>query len=181
MRNPLQPQIDRRLFLIARRRPPGPFARSSAKFASPWATVAEGLAAALALRAAGRPAIPAAVAAPAALLIGDAIKRVASRPRPGLARFARKGRQSFPSTHVAGPAALLACAWCLAPRTKAWLALLGLASGWTALIARERVCAGEHWATDVAAGGALGILVGLALGRSGSSGIDLTPAEGATP
>ena len=79
--------------------------------ASPWAATVEGLAAAVALRASGRPGLPAALAAPSALMVGNALKRLIARPRPGLARFARKGRESFPSTHVAGPLAVLACVY----------------------------------------------------------------------
>ena len=133
--------------------------------ASPWAATVEGLAAAVALRASGRPGLPAALAAPSALMVGNALKRLIARPRPGLARFARKGRESFPSTHVAGPLAVLACVWCLAPRTMGWRAALGLGAAVTVVAARERVCAGEHRASDVVAGAALGAAIGLAVGR----------------
>jgi len=136
-----------------------------AALASPWPAALEGLAAALALRAAGRPALPAAVAVPSTILVGRAIKKLVHRPRPGLARFSRNGRQSFPSTHVAGPVALLACLWPLSPRTGGWRAALAIGGVLALLVARERVCAGKHWATDVAAGAVFGAAIGTALGR----------------
>jgi membrane-associated phospholipid phosphatase len=133
--------------------------------ASPWAAIVEGLAVAVALRASGRPGLPAALAAPSALMVGNMLKKWIARPRPGLTRFAHKGRESFPSTHVAGPIAVLTTAWCLAPRTAGWRAALALGSGIAFVAARERVCAGEHWASDVVAGAALGAAIGAALGR----------------
>jgi len=133
--------------------------------ASPWAATVEGLAAAVALRASGRPGLPAAMAAPFALVLGKILKRLIGRPRPGLARFSRKGRESFPSTHMAGPLALLASTWFLAPRTAAWRLGLALGGAIALVVARERVCAGEHWASDVAAGAALGAVIGAGLGR----------------
>ena len=136
-----------------------------ARLGSPWVTTVEGLAAALALRAAGRPSFAAAVAAPSAIAAGKVLKRLIGRPRPGFARFARNGTQSFPSTHVAGPVALLTCVWCLAPRTKGWRAALTIGGGASLLLAVERVCAGKHWATDVAAGAVFGAFIGTALGR----------------
>ena len=133
--------------------------------ASPWAAIVEGLAAAVALRASGRSGLPAALAAPSALVVGNMLKKWIARPRPGLTRFTRKGRESFPSTHVAGPVAVLTTAWCLAPRTTGWRAALALGTGVAFVAARERVCAGEHWASDVVAGAALGAAIGAALGR----------------
>jgi membrane-associated phospholipid phosphatase len=161
----LDPAISR----LARRRPPGRVGLISAKLASPWAATVEGLAFALALRASGRPGLPAALAAPATLLVGNAVKTLVSRPRPGFARFARKGRQSFPSTHVAGPVALLACLWALAPRSRGWRAALAFGGAAALFVARERVCAGEHWASDVLAGAALGAVIGAGIGRAGKA------------
>ena len=157
--------LDGALSVSARSHPPGVAARASAMLASPWAAIVEGLATAVALRASGRPGFPAALAAPSALLVGNILKRRIARPRPGLSRFTRKGHESFPSTHVAGPLAVLACAWCLAPRTKAWRAALALGTGVAFVAARERMCAGKHWASDVVAGAALGVAIGTALGR----------------
>jgi membrane-associated phospholipid phosphatase len=156
--------LDGALSLSTRHRPPGEAARICAALASPWAATVEGLAAALALRASGRPGLAAAVSAPTTLIVGQMIKRLVSRPRPGLARFTRTGRQSFPSTHVAAPVALLACLWRLAPRTAAWRAVLGLGGVLALVVARERVCAGEHRASDIAAGAVLGAVMGSALG-----------------
>ena len=158
-------KFDGPISLAARRWPPGAAARTSAMLASPWAATVEGLAAAVALRASGRPALPTALAAPCALLIGNLLKKWIGRPRPGLARFTRKGRESFPSTHMAGPLAVLAATWCLAPRTLAWGSTLALGSAAALVVARERVCAGEHWASDVVAGAALGAAIGVAFGR----------------
>jgi membrane-associated phospholipid phosphatase len=138
-----------------------------AALASPWAATVEGLVAALALRAAGRPALPAAVAAPLTLGAGKALKTLVDRRRPGLARFTRKGMQSFPSTHVAAPVAVLASVACLAPRTKKWRTALALGGVATIVVARERLSAGAHWASDVAAGAALGAVIGTVLGRVG--------------
>jgi membrane-associated phospholipid phosphatase len=82
----------------------------------------------------------------------------AHRPEP-------PGLVAFPSSHVAGHAAVLASLWCLAPRTRAWRGALIVASGVTATIGAERICAGRHWPSDVVVGAAFGIGVGLALGK----------------
>lgn len=123
-----------------------------------------GLAASIALRAEGRRWVPVALAAPVADGGAKLLKKFTHRGRPGLARFERKGRESFPSSHVAGHAAVLAALWCLAPRTKTWRAALIVGTGLTATIGAERICAGRHWPSDVLAGAALGIGVGLAIG-----------------
>ncbi|MFL5312128.1 MAG: phosphatase PAP2 family protein, partial [Myxococcales bacterium] len=44
-------------------------------------------------------------------------------------------------------------------------AALALASGAAFVVGRERVCAGEHWASDVVAGTVLGVAIGTVLGR----------------
>jgi membrane-associated phospholipid phosphatase len=157
--------VDRWLSKFARRRPPHRAGRMGAKLAAPWPTLVEGLLVAAALRASGRPALPAAIAAPAADAVGKALKKLAHRGRPGRARFGKNGRESFPSTHMAGPTALLACAFCLAPRTRTWRAGLAAATGAVLLIGIERVCAGKHWASDIAVGATLGIATGALLGR----------------
>jgi undecaprenyl-diphosphatase len=125
----------------------------------------EGVAAALALRAIGYPWIPAAVAPPSAVTLGKALKRIVSRRRPGIAGFKRKAKESFPSTHVAGPVALLACLWRLAPPTPGWRVALCVGGAATLLAALERVRAGQHWPSDVAAGAVLGVAVGAGLGE----------------
>jgi undecaprenyl-diphosphatase len=156
--------LDRALSSIARRRPPRTAERMLAAVASPWAAVVEGLVLALAQRSAGRRAAPVALAAPAALGVGNVLKRMVSRPRPGLSRFERNGRRSFPSTHVAGPVALLSCSFCLGSRTWSKRAALGLATAAALAVAHERIAAGKHWPSDVVAGAALGALMGAALG-----------------
>jgi membrane-associated phospholipid phosphatase len=106
-----------------------------------------------------------ALAPPAALAVGTALKRIASRPRPWRTRFRRKGMQSFPSTHVAGPAALVGCLLYTAPDTPRWRAALAIGTTLVLALAVERVCAGAHWPSDVLAGGALGLAVGVAVGH----------------
>jgi membrane-associated phospholipid phosphatase len=140
----------------------------------------QGLAAALALRAAGRPWLPVALTPPSALAVAKLLKLLASRPRPGISQFERKGRQSFPSSHVAGPAALVTSLYFLAPRTKPWIAVLALGTAMTAAVAVERVCAARHWPTDVLAGIALGAAIGGAVGRAASRAATAR-ATGAAP
>ena len=129
-----------------------------AKLCAPWATAAQGIAVATILRAAGRPAVGVAVAPIAADTCAKLLKRATHRPRPGWKRFSRNGHRSFPSSHVAGPAALLTAVWIDSPPRVA----LG---GVVAAIGVERLRAVAHWPCDVVAGTALGVLVGGALGR----------------
>ena len=126
---------------------------------------AEGVATALALGKNGRPNIQVALAAPAAILLGNVLKHLVHRPRP-VTRIRRKGMQSFPSTHVAGLVALLTCTWQLAPPTKGWRTVLLAATTLTAGLGVERVCSGAHWPSDVAVGAALGAVTGALLGRA---------------
>jgi len=151
----------------ARAHPPGKASTSMAKLGLPWVVSLEGLAAALALRAAGRPALPVALAAPLACAGEKAIKTLAHRRRPGLKRFGRKGHQSFPSSHAGGPFALLAALAWTAPPTPGWRALLALGSGAAVAVGIERVRAGAHWPSDVVVGIFFGTLFGTALGALG--------------
>ena len=142
----------------------------------------QGLAAALALRAEGRPWVPVALTPPVAVSIAKVVKRFTSRPRPGISRFERKGRQSFPSSHVAGPAALFASLYFLAPRTRPWFVILALGTAMTVTAAVERVCAARHWPTDVLAGAALGAAIGAAVGRASSrAAMAHAPSEAPLP
>ena len=109
--------------------------------------------------------MPVAASAPCAIGAAKLLKKLTARDRPGLTRFKRKGKESFPSSHVAGHAAVLASLWCVAPRSIAWRGALTIACGLPVAIGIERVCAGRHWPSDVVAGAALGIGVGIALGR----------------
>jgi membrane-associated phospholipid phosphatase len=160
--------FDRTISELACVWPPGIAERTLAALVSPWGATAQGVVAAAALRRAGRPAIPALVAVPLTILLGRSVKKLVSRPRPGISRFERKGRQSFPSTHVAGPAALVACLWRLSPRTTGWRVSLILGSAITVGVARERVAAKKHWPSDVVAGLALGAVVGALVGSAGA-------------
>jgi len=178
--------VERSISELARVRPPGRAERTLAALASPWGATAGGLVAAAALRRAGRPAIPAALAVPLTMAVGTTLKRMIGRPRPGISRFEREGRHSFPSTHVAGPAALLACLWFLSPRTWGWRATLALGGAVTLVVARERVAVRKHWPSDVAAGIALGSMVGALVGTIGARRARVAPAgdvlaPGATP
>jgi undecaprenyl-diphosphatase len=157
--------IDGVISRLGRHHPPHLAGRLLAKSASPWAAAVQGLAAAAALRAEGRPWLLVALSAPSATVGAKALKKLTGRRRPGFARFERKGDESFPSSHVAGHAAVLAALSQVAPRSTAWRAVLALACGSSLAIAVERVCAGRHWPSDVLAGAALGIGVGVAFGR----------------
>jgi len=159
-------ELDHALERAARHYPAGEPARFLAHFCSPRVTTVEGLAAAIALRKSGRSSLAAATAAPLATAVGEILKRLISRQRPFPSRFRRGGRQSFPSTHVAGTTALLSCLWFVAPRTRSWRAALSLATLGGFVVAIERLTVGAHWPSDVAAGALLGAIVGSALGRS---------------
>ena len=135
-----------------------------ANLCTPWAAAAEGLAAAAVLRAAGRPAVGVALAPVVADACANLLKRATHRPRPGWTRLHRDGHRSFPSSHVAGPAALLTAAWSDSP-PRARIAVAIALGGVVVAIGLERLCAAAHWPSDVAAGTALGVLVGGALGR----------------
>ena len=156
--------LDRALERAGRHHPAGAGAKILADVCSPYASVAEGIAAAVAMRKQGRRAAAVALAAPVAIAVGNALKHVVHRPRPALMRFRRKGRQSFPSTHVAAPLALISCLWWAAPPTVVWRSVLTLCGGAVVAVAVERVCAGAHWPSDVAAGALLGGIVGSAIG-----------------
>jgi membrane-associated phospholipid phosphatase len=156
--------LDALISRRARAHPPGKASLAIAKLSQPSAVTLQGIAAAIALRAAGRPALPAALAAPLACAGEKAIKAFARRRRPGLKRFEKKGHQSFPSSHVGGPFALLAAVAFAAPRTPVWRALLALGGGAALVVGVERVRAGAHWPSDVIAGIGFGALVGAALG-----------------
>ena len=148
----------------ARRHPAGETARVLAKLCSPWATAAQGIAAAAVLRAAGRSPVGVAVAPSAADTCAKLLKRATHRRRPGTKRFSRDGHRSFPSSHVAGPAALLTAVWIESP-PRARIAVAIALGGVVAAIGLERLSAAAHWPSDVVAGTALGVLVGGALGR----------------
>jgi undecaprenyl-diphosphatase len=84
----------------------------------------------------------------------------------------RSSTHSFPS----GPAATAyACATVLATLAPRWRGLFFLLA---ALIALSRVYNGLHYPTDVLAGSALGVLVGLAVLRLSKRGWRLRPAAG---
>lgn len=155
---------DRTLSLLARSHPASPAARLAARLFSPWPAAAQGLVAAAVMRRAGRPAAGVALAPGVAVAVSEVLKRVAHRKRPGLRRFRSGGRRSFPSSHVAGPSALVAAAWFDVPsRTQITLAA-GLGAC-VAALALERLEAGAHWPSDIVTGVVLGATVGGVLGR----------------
>ncbi|HWE24220.1 MAG TPA: phosphatase PAP2 family protein [Myxococcales bacterium] len=162
-------RLDHALSRSGRHSPPGAPGHLLAKAVSPWGASMQGLAAAIALRAAGRPWVPVALTAPAAVGVAKLLKRLTSRSRPGISRFERKGHQSFPSSHVAGPTAVLASLFVLAPRSKGWMAVLTIGTGLVAAAGLERVCAAQHWPSDVLVGAALGGAIGVAMGRAAAS------------
>lgn len=103
-------------------------------------------------RAAGVPA--------AAFALGSALRAALNRPRPyevyGLAPLVSKetkGR-SFPSRHLLSAAVIAAACWWACPPLGPAMALIA------ALLAPARVLAGVHFVRDVAAGAALGALLG---------------------
>jgi undecaprenyl-diphosphatase len=157
--------FDRSIYRAARRHPASKASRLAARACSPGIAIAEGIAAAVML---DRGRLRIAAAAPAAILAAKALKQVTHRPRPLRDRFKRNGRKSFPSTHVAGPAALLTILWRVAPPTGIWRAALLTGTMLVGTVALERLRAGAHWPTDVAAGAALGVAVGAMLGRNRS-------------
>jgi len=157
-------RFDRVISWRARRHPAGKTARLMAKLCSPWAAAAQGIAAAAVLRAAGRPAAGVAMAPVAADACARLIKRATHRPRPGWKRFGRDGHRSFPSSHVAGPAALLTAVWIDSPPRARIVVAVALGAV-VAAIGVERLRAAAHWPSDIAAGTALGVLIGGALGR----------------
>ena len=156
--------IDRKFSWVARRHPAKKEAQLLAKLCSPWAATVEGVVAAAFLRAAGRPSLGVALAPAAAVAAGKLLKRATHRPRPGWKRWHRDGERSFPSSHVAGPAALLT-ALCLESPSRARTATALLLGAVVVTIGIERLRDGAHWPSDVLAGTALGVIAGCALGR----------------
>jgi len=156
--------LDRAISRRARRHRAGKTARLMAKLCTPWAAAAQGIAAAVVMRAAGRPAVGVAVAPVAADACAKLLKRATHRPRPVWTRFRRNGRRSFPSSHVAGPAALLTAVWIESPPRVRIVSAVALGAV-VAAIGLERLRAAAHWPSDVVAGAALGVLVGGTLGR----------------
>ena len=157
-------RFDRVISWRARRHPAGKTARLMAKLCSPWAAAAQGIAAAAVLRAAGRPSAGVAMAPVAADACARLIKRATHRPRPGWKRFGRDGHRSFPSSHVAGPAALLTAVWIDSPPRARIVVAVALGAV-VAAIGVERLRAAAHWPSDIAAGTVLGVFIGAALGR----------------
>jgi len=157
-------RLDRAISRAARRHPARKPARLLAALCSPWAATVQGVATAAALRASGRPSGGVALAPFAAVTVAKLLKRATHRPRPGWKRFRRNGWRSFPSSHVAGPVALLTALWVGSP-PRARAAIAVALGGVLLAVGVERLRDGAHWPSDVVAGGALGVLVGGALGR----------------
>ena len=91
-------------------------------------------------------------------IIVFAVKRRVRRARPEGdwgALYRRTDPNSFPSGHAARMAMLAVLAWGLGPAWLGWLLLV-----WAPLVALARVAMGVHYLSDVAAGAAIGIVVG---------------------
>jgi lipid A 4'-phosphatase len=96
-------------------------------------------------------------------LVVDLLKVFVGRTRPkllfadGIYDFTwfgwRADHWSFPSGHAATAAALMTALWCLWPRPF-WLYVVA-----AALVAASRVITGQHFPSDVIAGGAIAIIV----------------------
>ncbi len=117
------------------------------------------LLAALALRRDGRFWRAAGVPA-AAFALGTALRAALDRPRPyevyGLAPLTPKDTRgrSFPSRHLLSAAVIAAAGWWACPPLGFAMTVI------TLLLAPARVLAGVHFVRDVAAGAALGALLG---------------------
>ena len=95
----------------------------------------------------------------ATMLVCEAIKQVARRDRPALARMERligvQKTTSFPSGHAASAMAAAVVLTAFAPHfAPIWFAL-------ATLMAVSRVYVGVHYPSDVAVGGMIGIVIGL--------------------
>jgi undecaprenyl-diphosphatase len=89
------------------------------------------------------------------------IKRRVKRQRPEGewgALYRRTDPHSFPSGHAGRMAMLAVLAFGLAPAWLGWLMLV-----WAPLVSLARVAMGVHYLSDVLAGAAIGIVVGLIL------------------
>ena len=106
-------------------------------------------------------------------LLAELGKTVVDRHRPFETQLGpRSSTHSFPSGHSATAFACATVLASLAPRWRGPFFLLA------ALIALSRVYNGLHYPTDVLAGSALGVLVGLATLRLSKRGWRLRPAAG---
>ena len=101
----------------------------------------------------------------------QAVKTMVDRPRPGapLAAVLDAGA-SFPSFHAAGTAALAlvvtALMWRLSPTSHRRRVLTAASAVVVALaVSTSRIVLGVHWLSDVGAGLAVGVVVGLAMLR----------------
>jgi undecaprenyl-diphosphatase len=94
-------------------------------------------------------------------LASGIIKRVVRRPRPeGSAHlfYLQFDRHSFPSGHATRVAALVVALGAIAP----WWGALGLGL-WALAVGISRMALSLHFASDIAAGMALGVLLGVTL------------------
>jgi membrane-associated phospholipid phosphatase len=167
-------RLDRRVLIRMRTRhsPGTETAMRALGAAGEWGAVwvAIGLAAAAADRERRRRWLRASAVAPAAVGVNYVVKRAIARPRPRLRRLpplaGAPSELSFPSAHATSSLAGATAMGRVAPGAR--LPLFALAGG----ICLTRPYLGMHYPSDVLAGAALGLALGLAWRGVAGKGIE---------